>query len=52
MMGDSHAALYGHGIRAPGAVKATFGTGSSLMTLTPGRIASAPGLSSARRSKP
>ncbi len=27
MMGDSHAALYGHGIRAPGPVKATYGTG-------------------------
>ncbi len=45
MMGDSHAALYGHGIRAPGTVKATYGTGSSLMTLTPGRVASANGLS-------
>lgn len=45
MMGDSHAALYGHGLRAPGAVKATYGTGSSLMTLTPGRVASAHGLS-------
>ncbi|MES2541045.1 MAG: FGGY family carbohydrate kinase [Pseudomonadota bacterium] len=45
MMGDSHAALYGHGIRAPGAVKATYGTGSSLMTLTPVRTASRHGLS-------
>jgi glycerol kinase len=45
MMGDSHAALYGHGIRAPGAVKATYGTGSSLMTLTPERTASRHGLS-------
>ena len=45
MMGDSHAALYGHGIRAPGSVKATFGTGSSLMALTPSRIASQHGLS-------
>lgn len=45
MMGDSHAALYGHGIRAPGPVKATYGTGSSLMTLTPGRVSSANGLS-------
>lgn len=35
MMGDSHAALLGHGITAPGAVKATYGTGSSLMTLLP-----------------
>ena len=46
MMGDSHAALYGHGVRAPGAVKATYGTGSSLMTLTPHRLASRHGLSS------
>ena len=45
MMGDSHAALYGHGIRQPGAVKATYGTGSSLMTLTPARTASQHGLS-------
>lgn len=45
MMGDSHAALYGHGIRKPGAVKATYGTGSSLMTLTPTRTASRHGLS-------
>lgn len=45
MMGDSHAALYGHGIRTPGLVKATYGTGSSLMALTPGRIASKHGLS-------
>jgi glycerol kinase len=45
MMGDSHAALYGHGIRKPGAVKATYGTGSSLMTLTPARTASNHGLS-------
>lgn len=45
MMGDSHAALYGHGVRAPGAVKATFGTGSSLMTITPERITSKFGLS-------
>jgi glycerol kinase len=34
MIGDSHAALFGHGVRAPGIVKATYGTGSSLMTLT------------------
>lgn len=45
MMGDSHAALFGHGIRQPGAVKATYGTGSSLMTLTPTRTASRHGLS-------
>lgn len=45
MMGDSHAALYGHGVRQPGTVKATYGTGSSLMTLTPVRTASSHGLS-------
>ncbi|ETD76137.1 FGGY-family carbohydrate kinase [Rhodobacter capsulatus] len=45
MMGDSHAALYGHGVRTPGAVKATYGTGSSLMTLTPARVTSRHGLS-------
>ncbi len=45
MMGDSHAALYGHGIRSAGTVKATYGTGSSLMTLTPTRVASTHGLS-------
>lgn len=45
MLGDSHAALFGHGIREPGKVKATFGTGSSLITLTDGRVASRSGLS-------
>lgn len=46
MMGDSHAALYGHGVRIPGLVKATYGTGSSLMTLTDRRVLSSHGLSS------
>jgi glycerol kinase len=46
MLGDSHAALFGHGIRAPGTVKATYGTGSSLMTLTAERRHSRHGLSS------
>jgi glycerol kinase len=45
MIGDSHAALFGHGVRAPGTVKATYGTGSSLMTLTPRRVSSTHGLS-------
>jgi glycerol kinase len=45
MLGDSHAALFGHGIRAPGPVKATFGTGSSLMTLTEQPLTSRHGLS-------
>ncbi len=35
VIGDSHAALAGHGSYTPGTVKATYGTGSSLMTLTP-----------------
>ncbi len=33
MIGDSHAALVGHGNFEPGVVKATYGTGSSLMML-------------------
>jgi glycerol kinase len=45
MMGDSHAALFGHGVRSPGAVKATYGTGSSLMTLTETPVRSRSGLS-------
>lgn len=46
MIGDSHAALYGHGVRAPGTVKATYGTGTSLMALVPERVLSQHGLSS------
>ncbi len=46
MMGDSHAALYAHGARAPGEAKVTCGTGSSLMVLTERRARSAHGLSS------
>jgi glycerol kinase len=34
-IGDSHAAMVGHGSYCPGTIKATYGTGSSLMTLTP-----------------
>ncbi len=34
MVGDSHAALVGHGGLTAGMVKATYGTGSSLMMLT------------------
>jgi glycerol kinase len=45
MIGDSHAALFGHGVRAPGTVKATYGTGTSLMALTPNRVQSAHGMS-------
>jgi glycerol kinase len=45
IVGDSHAALFGHAAFRPGAVKATYGTGSSLMTPTPARVDAA-GLSS------
>jgi glycerol kinase len=45
MLGDSHAALFGHGLTAPGGIKATIGTGSSLMTATDGRVRSSHGLS-------
>ena len=45
IMGDSHAALFGHAIRQPGEAKATYGTGSSLMTITEAPILSRSGLS-------
>lgn len=32
LIGDSHGAMYGHGRYEPGTVKATYGTGSSLMS--------------------
>ncbi len=44
VMGDSHAALYAHGARAPGQVKATYGTGSSVMGLLAGPGDLDPGL--------
>jgi len=44
LIGDSHAALFGHGAFDPGAVKATYGTGTSLMTPIVSPIASARGL--------
>ena len=44
-IGDSHAALFGHGAFAPGQVKATYGTGSSLMTVVPAPVRSRHGLS-------
>ena len=34
LIGDSHAALFGHAIFQPGQMKATYGTGSSIMTVT------------------
>ena len=45
LAGDSHAALFGHAIFSPGAVKATYGTGSSLMTITAEPLQSTGGLS-------
>ncbi|MBC2652937.1 glycerol kinase [Novosphingobium flavum] len=45
MMGDSHAALHGHGFAAPGHVKVTLGTGSSLMCAADRRVRSRHGLS-------
>lgn len=45
MIGDSHAALFGHGVRLPGLVKATYGTGTSLMSLVEKPIRSRHGLS-------
>ncbi len=45
MIGDSHASLYGLGGFRPGSVKATYGTGTSLMTPTPTAVPSAHGLS-------
>lgn len=38
-IGDSHAALFGHGAFRPGDGKVTFGTGSSVMTTLPHYIA-------------
>ncbi len=45
LIGDSHAALYGQAGFAPGMVKATYGTGSSLMTPTAQPVISEHGLS-------
>ncbi len=44
VMADSHAALFAHGAYAPGQVKATLGTGSSVMGLFDGRSKVHPGL--------
>ncbi len=46
LVGDSHAAHFGHAGFRPGSVKATYGTGSSLMMSTDGVVASVHGLSS------
>ena len=45
LIGDSHAALFAHRAFHPGAVKATYGTGSSLMTPTAAPVESRTGLS-------
>jgi glycerol kinase len=45
LIGDSHAALFGQAAFEPGTVKATYGTGSSLMTVTPAPVRSGHGLS-------
>lgn len=44
VLGDSHAALFAHGVRTPGQVKATYGTGSSVMGLTTQTQVGSPGL--------
>lgn len=44
VLADSHAALYGHGVRSPGPVKATYGTGSSIMALAPAGVGAPPGI--------
>ncbi len=44
VMGDSHAALFAHGAFTPGTVKATYGTGSSVMGLLDGPERLDPGL--------
>ena len=46
LIGDSHAALFGHAGFSAGSIKATYGTGSSLMMLTPLRLAAGGGLAS------
>lgn len=45
LIGDSHAALFGQAGFQPGTVKATYGTGSSLMAPTPEAVLSKQGLS-------
>jgi len=44
LIGDSHAALFGHAGFEPGSIKATYGTGSSLMMPTPTQLSSEAGL--------
>jgi glycerol kinase len=44
VLGDSHAALFAHGGWLPGRVKATYGTGSSVMSLCPADVETPAGL--------
>jgi glycerol kinase len=44
VMGDSHAALFGHAGWRPGLVKATYGTGTSVMATSRAGTGQAPGL--------
>lgn len=44
VLADSHAALFAHGVRAPGQVKATYGTGASVMGLLGDGAGAGPGL--------
>ncbi|MFC7405743.1 FGGY-family carbohydrate kinase [Georgenia alba] len=44
VLGDSHAALFAHGVREPGTVKTTYGTGSSVMGLTDHQVPGDAGL--------
>jgi glycerol kinase len=44
VLGDSHAALFAHGVFTPGPVKATYGTGTSVMGLAADPAADNPGL--------
>jgi glycerol kinase len=46
LVGDSHAALFGHAGFEAGSIKATYGTGSSLMMATPRRLSSERGITS------
>jgi len=46
VLGDSHAALFGHGAFRPGDVKATLGTGSSVMALAAAPAAEQSGICS------
>ncbi len=45
-LGDSHAALFGHGCHKPGMTKTTYGTGSSIMSNTGSELRRIEGLSS------